>query len=335
MKLKTFLMAALTATCCTIAPQRAAAQIKFIDYKTTSYEEVLRKAQAEKKNIYVDIWTPWCGVCKMMDRWVFPRKDVGDYFNTHFVNLSFDAENPRWVEVARNFNATAFPTMLILNPQGEVIMNIDNLGVPQPSDTTSAKSEVGGRLMYQAGMAERLIAMPDSAFLGKSTVEALCDLSPAFDTKVFARMAGLKNAFLKRYPNEFNRMVDDALGTAAVNMVSKSGHKINAHKAAQYRAVVNALDMPSRKSQLLLLDLNIALATGKWDSAVALAKANAAEMNPDLYATLLDGLSDCKDKATLRAAVKLCEVPVNALPGTGRMNKYVKDAFESLKAASH
>lgn len=335
MRTTTFLKV-LTASFIAVLPiANARAQIKFIDYKTVSYEDVLKKAQAANKNIYIDIWTPWCGVCKMMDRYIFPRKDVGEYFNRNFINLSFDAENPQWVTVAKNFNATAFPTMLIVNPKGEVIMNIDNLGVPMASDATSPASEVGNRLMFQAGMADSLISLSDTAFASPGNARVLADLQPAFDTGIFSRIVALKDIFLKQSPAEFTHIVDDALGTAAVNMVSKSGHAVNTHKVDQYRAVVNALNLPQKSSQLLMLNLNIALATRQWKQAVSLVEKHSSVMTPLLYAALMEGLTDgCQDKALLRTALKLCEKPVNALPEKGHINSYIRKSFDELKKAA-
>lgn len=338
MKLKKLAVALAAAFMAMLPAGKAGAQVKFLDYKTVTLQDVLKKAQAENKNVFVDIWTPWCGVCKIMDKWVFPRKEVGDYFNKNFVNLTFDAENPKWVAVAKNFNATAFPTMLVLTPKGEVILNIDNLGVPAASDAAeanAANATVSRRLMEQAGFANKLAGMSDSAFLSKETVATLAKLRPAFDTQAFMRMVRLKDAFQKQYPKEFNRLVDDALGNAAVNMVSKSGYKVNTHKAEQYRSVVNTLNLPQKQQQLLLLDLNIAVATKQWKQALALTEKNRSHMNAILYATLMDGMADgCHDKALLRSAVKLCSGATASAPSGSRLGNYLKEAYSHLEAAS-
>lgn len=335
MRFKKITMALAVACMVMLPAERAVAQIKFLDYKTVTMQDVLKKAKAEHKNVFVDIWTPWCGVCKVFGKWIFPRKEVGDYFNKNFINLTFDAENPRWVEVAKNFNATAFPTMLVLTPKGEVILNIDNLGVPQASETSEANVVVSERLMEQAGLAEKLVNMPDSDFLQKENVTTLTKLTPAFDTQVFMRIVNLKNAFLKNYPGEFNQLVDEALGNAAVNMVSKSGHIVNTHKAAQYRYVVNALNLPQKKTQLLLLDLNIALQTGQWKQALSLAEKNQDHLTAILYVMLMDGLTDgCHDKAVLRSALHLCTKAVASAPSGSRLNSYLRESYKNLEAAS-
>lgn len=335
MKLKSILTVLTVAILSILPAGKVKAQIKFIDYKTTTFDNVLKKAQAENKNIYVDIWTTWCGVCKMMDRWIFPRKDVSDYFNKNFVNLTFDAENPQWASIAKKFNATAFPTMLILNPKGEVILNIDNLGVPQESDATSATSSVGNRLIYQAGMANKLESMPDTAFASKENATALAKLTPAFDTKVFSRIITLKDAFQKSAPKEFNHIVDEALGSAAVNMINKDGHTVNTHKEEQYRSVVESLDLPQKQTQLLQLDLNLAIATRQWKQALSLVEKKKSAMNPILYATLMDGFSEqCKNKVLLRSAVKISANAVDSVPEDSRLKNYLKEAYANLKEAA-
>ncbi|MDR2628155.1 MAG: DUF255 domain-containing protein [Dysgonamonadaceae bacterium] len=95
-----------------LQPSAPAQGIKFVDYKSNTLDDVLKKAQSEDKYIFVDIWTPWCGVCKLIDRYIFTRKDAGDCFNEKFVNLTFDAEyNKHWAETGNKLNATSYPML--------------------------------------------------------------------------------------------------------------------------------------------------------------------------------------------------------------------------------
>ncbi|HMP31839.1 MAG TPA: thioredoxin family protein, partial [Saprospiraceae bacterium] len=55
--------------------------------KNTTWEQVVAKAKAENKLIFVDCYTTWCGPCKKLDAEVFPNPEVGAFFNKHFVNL--------------------------------------------------------------------------------------------------------------------------------------------------------------------------------------------------------------------------------------------------------
>ena len=63
-----------------------------IVFSNVSFEEALEKAQQEGKQIFVDVYTSWCGPCKMMAKNVFTQQEVGEYYNEHFVCLKLDAE---------------------------------------------------------------------------------------------------------------------------------------------------------------------------------------------------------------------------------------------------
>lgn len=81
----------------------------------------LAKAKAENKMVFIDAYASWCGPCKMMSAQIFPLKEVGDYFNAHFVNLKLDMEKGDNVAIAQKYSVSAYPTYLFLNSDGEVV----------------------------------------------------------------------------------------------------------------------------------------------------------------------------------------------------------------------
>ena len=44
------------------------------------------------KKIIIDLYTDWCGWCKVMDRNTFTDKQVIEYINNYFLPVKFDAE---------------------------------------------------------------------------------------------------------------------------------------------------------------------------------------------------------------------------------------------------
>ena len=59
-----------------------------------------------------------------MSNLVFPLKSVGDFMNVRFVNVKIDMETDEGRELAKRYGVKAFPTMLLLDAEGEVISKI-------------------------------------------------------------------------------------------------------------------------------------------------------------------------------------------------------------------
>jgi len=92
-----------------------------IDFEKGTFKEALAKAEAEDKLIFMDAYAVWCGPCKMMDREVFANAEVGDFYNEHFVNVKMDMEKGEGVVLAERYGVQAYPSLLFLNSQGELV----------------------------------------------------------------------------------------------------------------------------------------------------------------------------------------------------------------------
>lgn len=65
----------------------------FVGIKWMSLNEALEAHRQEKKRIFLDVYTDWCGWCKEMDRNTFADPSVIAYMNAHFYSVKFNAEN--------------------------------------------------------------------------------------------------------------------------------------------------------------------------------------------------------------------------------------------------
>ncbi|MCB0621117.1 MAG: thioredoxin family protein [Saprospiraceae bacterium] len=110
--------------CCSfllLTSMTAFAQDGGIQFAEGSWEEVLRQAAEQNKLIFVDVYTDWCGPCKMMSRNVFPASEVGAFFNEHFINYKMNAEKGEGPVFSRNYRVRAYPTLLFIDGNGKVV----------------------------------------------------------------------------------------------------------------------------------------------------------------------------------------------------------------------
>lgn len=57
-------------------------------------EEAVEAQKKEPRKILIDVYTTWCGPCKMMDANTFTNKDVIAFINKHYYAVKFNAESP-------------------------------------------------------------------------------------------------------------------------------------------------------------------------------------------------------------------------------------------------
>lgn len=97
------------------------AQAQSVPFITSgSLKEAQEEAQQTGQIIFVDVYTTWCGPCKMMERQVFADEEVAERMGAFFVNLKADAEAGGRL-VASKYNVNAYPTLLFLKPDGTLI----------------------------------------------------------------------------------------------------------------------------------------------------------------------------------------------------------------------
>jgi len=93
-----------------------------ISFESVNLEKAKKQAKKEGKLIFIDCYTSWCGPCKRMAATTFKDEEVGKLFNQSFINLKIDIEKDEdGASVARRYGIRAYPTLLMINSDGELI----------------------------------------------------------------------------------------------------------------------------------------------------------------------------------------------------------------------
>lgn len=72
--------------------------------KWMTFEQAVERSKTEKRKIFIDVYTDWCGWCKVMDKNTFSEAEVAKILNENFYPVKFDAEQREDVV----FNGTTF-----------------------------------------------------------------------------------------------------------------------------------------------------------------------------------------------------------------------------------
>lgn len=162
-----------------------ATEIAFTEVNTEEdWNKVLATAESRSLNIFVDVYTDWCGYCKMMDRDVFSEVEVGEYFNSNFVNVKLDAETSFGSGFAANYGVDGFPTYLFLDVKGESLLG-EISGYTETAEfmaSTKGVLETAGKLPaleegYANGSLSRAELMQYAVLLGDSDEAKAVDIA--------------------------------------------------------------------------------------------------------------------------------------------------------------
>lgn len=93
--------------------------VNFIKGSEVRFADVLAQAKRENKRVLVDFWATWCHACIQMNKTTLRDTRIGNLLNYTFVNYSVDMDHdPDGKELVEKYKIQAFPTYLILNPDG-------------------------------------------------------------------------------------------------------------------------------------------------------------------------------------------------------------------------
>jgi len=118
-------MKSLVALLLAAAPLVAQAPVKW----EHDYQAALKRAKAEKKVIFMDLWTEWCGPCLHLQKNVFPTAEAQAAL-AKVVPFSALVQKRDGTPVAEGtrlsdtFKLNAFPTMVILDADGRELRQI-------------------------------------------------------------------------------------------------------------------------------------------------------------------------------------------------------------------
>lgn len=121
--------------------------------KWMSIEEAVEAQKKEPRKVMIDVYTDWCGPCKMMMKNTFTNQDVIDYINKNYYAVKFNAESPDQVsfkgktysnpnydpnrrgrngvnEFSRALGVNAYPTLVYMDEEMNIIAPISGYRTP-------------------------------------------------------------------------------------------------------------------------------------------------------------------------------------------------------------
>ena len=124
------------------------------EIKWMTMDEALTAQEEEPRKIFMDVYTDWCGPCKLLDKKTFANKEVAQFINENYYAVKFNAEGTEEInylgniytnpnhnperkgrnsqhEFAQALKVRGYPSMVFFDEKGDFIQPITGYHTPK------------------------------------------------------------------------------------------------------------------------------------------------------------------------------------------------------------
>lgn len=268
------------------------AKAQSVQFHQGDWASALSLAASENKLIFMDAYTTWCGPCKMMDKQTFNDKEVGAYYNQHFINVKMDMEKGEGLMLSQQYTVQAYPTLLFINGSGQVVHRVagfhnaenflklgktalDPESKLQSWDIRYAEGERADDFLYQYahrlyqaqdgrhGPVARAYIASQSDWLSVKNLEFIYDFSEYVDDPMFTYLVSNRQVFEKHYGQQAVLM--------KIEEVLEMANFINPPDWQSTKTILKTIFPGEEERQLLMMKMNYFQQAGAMDEYVKVA----------------------------------------------------------------
>jgi thioredoxin-related protein len=115
-----------------------------VHFESGSWKQIQKLARKEKKYVFVDCYTTWCGPCKLMETEVYTKPEVGEFMSKNFVSVKMQMDKTpgdnedvrkRYSDAAmlqKDHGIAAYPSYFVFSPEGKLVTQ--GVGYKGPDD---------------------------------------------------------------------------------------------------------------------------------------------------------------------------------------------------------
>ncbi len=336
-----------------------------VNFEHITFDEALAKAKAENKLVFMDCYTSWCGPCKYMTETIFPQEKAGEFFNPKFVCVKFDMEKGEGPELAKRFGVRAYPTFLILRPDGTVQHKVVGGGeldkfIEKVEKGLNEKTSLDYlNKLYEKGKMNKKQLMTYTVVLNEAyekdksekvskELEAVLKEKDkmkkeywpilersAYGSDNFKLVLNNINTFNKNIGKEKVDKYLTSCYTSAINNTLRPNTKEPLKVLQQIQEELTKLDLADQSTLARFLELNQACLEKNINKVIELAGQIESNENGELW-SIFNAINAIRGNATKEDLNKIIALEGKFLSIADENGKsFITNYFESLKIAAH
>ena len=136
-----------------------------------AFDAAADKAARQNKHLIVDVYTTWCGWCRVMERETYGNPQVASYLTDNFVLAKVNGESPNKLhwhgeelserQFARKVGVTGYPATYFMKPDAEMLGGVP--GFIRPPDFMVYSRYVATRWDQRGGIKDYVDSLRTAA----------------------------------------------------------------------------------------------------------------------------------------------------------------------------
>lgn len=123
-----FMKKAILATLLLLGAVASRGQVRF---ETLSTDALRERAVKSGKLVFIELYADWCPPCRVMEREVFSDREVGAFFERHFVAARYDTDRSTGRALMKRYGSGAIPLGLVFDAEGNLLGRIQGAAAPE------------------------------------------------------------------------------------------------------------------------------------------------------------------------------------------------------------
>ncbi|MEI6576899.1 MAG: DUF255 domain-containing protein [Bacteroidota bacterium] len=245
-----------------------------INFSHESWPEVLAKAKAENKYIFMDANTSWCSWCKVQDRETFTNTEVIALVESKCIAVQYDFEEGEGLRLAKKFRTSGFPTNYIFSPEGIMIHRIVGYEKDIKKYTEDLNKGFSAKVTYSPVFDAKLLDLKYPEFYDK-----------AYGKKKIYPKDSVLNAYLDQQTDLYSEINYSVMKRFSSLMAPKYWSQIM-DNLEKYQSIYGADDITELKNTYVNVLVSKAAKEKNEDGLnLAIEKAKALELDKEGFTT--------------------------------------------------
>lgn len=102
-----------------------------VRFEALSTDALRERAIRNGRLVFIELYADWCPPCRTMEQEVFSDKELGAFFERHFIAARYNTDRRTGRELMKRYGSGTIPLGLVFDTEGNLLGRIQGAAAPE------------------------------------------------------------------------------------------------------------------------------------------------------------------------------------------------------------